>query len=201
VSNILLVDDHAMIRVGILSLLKKNFPQYDFLEAGTLSEASRFLEKGNLAMVLCDISLNKESGLDLLQEYGSKVPFLMFSFFEESVYGHRCIEMGAKAYLNKGGPPEELLRTIRKVLSSVPVIVRASQEAKSPLDHLSQREREVLEDIANGMKLQEISVKRGIQYATVKTYKQRIMEKTKCRHNPELLFFALKHGIIPPTEP
>jgi DNA-binding NarL/FixJ family response regulator len=125
----------------------------------------------------------------------------MLSIFEESVYGHRCEELGARSYLNKACDPEDLIKSIRKVLYADPSpMPRKVAERTSILDLLSQREREVLEDIANGLKLQEISTKRKIQYATVKTYKQRIMEKTKCKHNPELLFFALKHGIIPPTD-
>lgn len=202
-SKILLVDDHVVIRAGILNLLKKAFPRLEFLEAGTIDEASAILGMQEIDLVLCDISLGKESGLDLLQRFSEEAHFVMLSIFEEQVYARRCLDLGAKAYLNKGCDPDDLVRTIQYTLAERPVPCSSKGKAKaplkSPLENLSQREREVLEDIANGLSLQEISQKRDIQYNTVKTYKLRVMEKTNCKHNTELLFFALKHGLVQPN--
>lgn len=202
-SRILLVDDHVVIRAGILNLLKKTFSRIEFLEAGNLDEASLLLGTHEIDLVLCDISLGKESGLDLLQRFAEEAHFVMLSIFEEQVYARRCLDLGAKAYLNKGCDPDDLIRTIQDTLAerAEPVLAKAKSKGitKSPLEQLSQREREILEDIANGLSLQEISQKRDIQYSTVKTYKMRVMEKTNCKHNTELLFFALKNGLVQPN--
>jgi len=197
--KILFVDDHVVIRAGILTLLKKAFPRYEFLEAGSLSEAEEALNEHEVDMVLCDISLGKETGLDLLTRYHSSINFVMLSIFEEAVYARRCLDLGAKAYLNKGCAPEELVITVQRVIAEIPVPSNKTQKKLTPFESLSEREREVLEDIANGLTLHEIAGKRGIQYSTVKTYKQRIMDKTHCKHGPELLFFALKHGLVQPS--
>lgn len=202
-SRILLVDDHVVIRAGILNLLKKTFSRIEFLEAGNLDEASLLLGTHEIDLVLCDISLGKESGLDLLQRFAEEAHFVMLSIFEEQVYARRCLDLGAKAYLNKGCDPDDLIRTIQDTLAerAEPVLAKPKGKGitKSPLEQLSQREREILEDIANGLSLQEISQKRDIQYSTVKTYKMRVMEKTNCKHNTELLFFALKNGLVQPN--
>lgn len=202
-SKILLVDDHVVIRAGIMNLLKKAFPRVEFLEAGTIDEATLIIGTQEIDLVLCDISLGKESGLDLLQRFSEEAHFVMLSIFEENVYARRCLDLGAKAYLNKGCDPDDLVRTIQDTLAekAAPITGKNAKTApnKSPLESLSQREREVLEDIANGLSLQEISQKRDIQYNTVKTYKLRVMEKTNCKHNTELLFFALKHGLVQPN--
>ena len=197
--KILFVDDHVVIRVGILTLLKRAFPKYEFLEAGCLDEAEKALEPNDIDLVLCDVSLGKESGLDLLQRHWRKINFVILSIFEEAVYARRCLDLGAKAYLNKGCEPEELVHTVQRVIAEIPVpSTKKTQQKESAFESLSDREREVLEDIANGLSLHDIGTKRGIQYSTVKTYKQRIMDKTHCKHNPELLFFALKHGLVQP---
>ncbi len=202
-SKILLVDDHVVIRAGIMNLLKKAFPKVEFLEAGTIDEATLIIGTQEIDLVLCDISLGKKSGLDLLQRFSEEAHFVMLSIFEEHVYARRCLDLGAKAYLNKGCDPDDLVRTIQDTLAekASPITGKNAKPAtnKSPLESLSQREREVLEDIANGLSLQEISQKRDIQYNTVKTYKLRVMEKTNCKHNTELLFFALKHGLVQPN--
>ncbi|HSQ42173.1 MAG TPA: response regulator transcription factor [Fibrobacteraceae bacterium] len=196
--RILFVDDHAVVRAGIMNLLVRAFPREELLEAGSYREAQEILQQGGISLVLCDISLGRESGLDLLQRYAKDARFVMLSIYDPEVYAHRCLELGAKAYLSKVCDPEELLQTMRRVMDEIPVPAQTSIHPM--LDSLSTREREVLEDIVNGLTLQQISTKRHIQYPTVKTYKQRIMEKTHCKHNMELLFWALKNGVIAPTE-
>lgn len=198
--SILFVDDHVLIRAGILSILKREFSRYQFWEAGNLSEAKHALEQSSFQLVICDISLGKESGIDLLSAYAQRTPFLMLTFFDESSYAKRCFELGAVGFLNKECSPEELLRTIRNILQQ-PLLstpMRKGPLRSCPLDSLSEREREVLEDFANQLGIQEISSKRGISPNTVKTYRKRILEKTHCKNNNELLFFALKQGLIQP---
>lgn len=203
--KILLVDDHKLIRSGILKLLEKAFPRFEFHEAGDAEEAIQVLGQFEIDLVLCDISLGKGSisGIDLLQRFSLEAHFVMLSIFEEEVYAQRCLDLGAKAYLNKDCDPSELIRTIQNTMDErvAPTGKQAAIKGavKNPLELLSAREREVLEDIANGLSLQEISTKRDIQYNTVKTYKQRVMEKTNCKHNTELLFFALKNGLVEPN--
>jgi len=199
---ILFVDDHVVIRAGLLTLLRKAMPRMSFLEASNIAEAMQAIDEHDISLVLCDISLGKESGLDLLTRYGQRIRFVMLSIFDEDVYGLRCRDLGAKAYLNKACDPDELVQTILRVLGDEKQQARVNKSNRPLVSNLllslSEREREVLEDIANGLTLQEISAKRSLQYSTVKTYKQRVMEKTHCRHNPELLFFALKHGLVQP---
>jgi len=200
--KILLVDDHLLVRVAILSLLTKSMPRLSYCDAGSLDEAETILAQQHIDLIICDISLHKESGIDLLEKYARKIPFVMLSIFEEGTYARRCIEMGAKAYLNKGCDPSVLVRTIQKLLDDPGPCTAGIRSmiplAPSPLALLSDREREVLEDTANALTVADISIKRGIALSTVKTYRKRVMEKTNCKNANEILFFALKHGIVEP---
>jgi DNA-binding NarL/FixJ family response regulator len=198
--RILLVDDHLLVRTGIITFLSKSMPHLTYSDAGSIEEAEVIIANHSIDLILCDISLNKQSGLDLLQKYARRIPFVMLSIFDEGTYAKRCAEMGAKAYLNKGCNPNILVNTIEKILTN-PGPCTAGLRSSIPLTQpllalLSDREREVLEDTANAMSVMEIAVKRGLSINTVKTYRRRIMDKTNCKNANEILFFALKCGIV-----
>lgn len=199
--RILLVDDHPYIRVGIRSLLTNAMLVKEVYEASNLHEAEKALSEHPVDLVICDISLGEESGIDLLKRWGSEVSFVMLSIFEAHIYIDKCMSLGAKAYLAKGTDPKELLQTVDKVLQEIPLhkpISVKSDSGQDILNNLSAQERNVLMDLVQGLGMRDISSKRNLGYTTVATYRKRILDKTGLENTNDLIRMAIKMGLIHP---
>jgi len=206
--QVLLVDDHAVVRGGLRLLLAQSGDMEVAGEAETAEQAIRMVRQGEFDVALVDIGLPGKGGLDLLKQIKAERPrlaVLMLSMYAEEVYAVRALKAGAAGYLTKNSPPATLLAAIRKVAGGgkhvSPALlerlaVEVGQGRKSGSEALSDREIEVLRRIASGESLNQIAEALHLSPKTVTTYRARIVEKTGLHSNAELARYALEKGML-----
>jgi two-component system invasion response regulator UvrY len=207
--KILIVDDHAVVRQGIKQIITDMDSPVEVGEAGNGSDAIRILRDGAWDMVLLDINLPGKNGIEVLKQIKAewkKLPVLMLSMYSEDQYAMRAIRSGASGYMTKETAPDELLNAIGKVTRGGRYISAAVAEklvfdqdeggAEMPHHELSDREYEVLRLIASGNTVSEIADQLALSVKTISTYRARILEKMKMKHNAELTHYAIKHELV-----
>lgn len=207
--KILIVDDHAVVRQGIKQILSDMDGPVEVGEAGNGSDAVRMLRNGEWDMVLLDINLPGKNGIEVLKQIKGewkKLPVLMLSMYSEDQYAMRAIRSGASGYMTKETAPDELLSAVAKVTRGgryisaevAQKLVFEQDEGGDELPHhvLSDREYEVLRLIASGKTVSEIADQLALSVKTISTYRSRILEKMKMKHNAELTHYAIKHELV-----
>lgn len=201
--NILLVDDHAVMRQGVLRLLAA-IPGAHFREAETPDEAhALYLEKRPDVTVL-DINLRSGSGLDLLRRIRGEDPaarVVIFSMYTDVVYANSARRAGAIGYVSKSAPADQLLTAVKKAArgeSFVDSDLAAELEAADrpdddPVRGLSRREIEVLRLLGDGKGLSDIAEALGIAYKTVANTCTRVKEKLGMERTGDLIRFAVEN--------
>lgn len=174
--NILLVDDHAILRAGLRKLLSSVFDGAVY-EAANGREAVALALTKKLDLILLDLNLPELGGLELLERLlqVSRAPVLVLSMHAEPFYVTRTLEAGAQGYISKAAPPEELLNAIRKVTAGgryieaeLAQMLAAQPDAAAPsLEQLSSRDMELLRLLGAGRTLSEIAEALGLSYKTV----------------------------------
>jgi DNA-binding NarL/FixJ family response regulator len=205
-TRILLVDDHAVVRYGIAQLINR---QNDLVVCGEEEDAARALsaigtEKPDL--VIADISLKDSSGLELMRNIKaqySKLPVLVVSAHDESIYAEIAFRAGALGYLMKEEALEKVLTAIRRVLSGA-IYVSDSLSAKmlqqqirgktdiheSPVKGLSDRELEVFQLIGRWKKTRDIAQELHLSIKTIEYYREQIKRKLDLSSASELTHYA-----------
>ncbi len=207
--KILIVDDHAIVRAGLKQILAESEPPIEVLEAGDGVEALRLLRSEECDVLLLDVALPGKNGIDVLKQVKAewkKLPVLVLSMYPEDQYAVRALRSGASGYMTKESAPDELLTAIRKVSTGGRYISPRVAEVlalevdtlgdKPPHAALSDREYEVLCRIASGKTVSEIADEMALSVKTVSTYRTRILDKMKMKHNAELTHYAVRHGLI-----
>lgn len=206
--QVLLVDDHAVVRGGLRLILDQTGDMEVASEAEDAEQAILMIRQSEFDVALVDIGLPGKGGLDLLKQIKTERPklaVLMLSMYAEEVYAVRALKAGASGYLTKNSPPSTLLAAIRKVASggkhvSPALLERLAVEVgrgrKSDSEALSDREIEVLRRIASGESLNQIAEALYLSPKTVTTYRARIVEKTGLHSNAELTRYALEKGML-----
>ena len=207
--RILIVDDHAVVRQGIKQIITDIDSPVEVGEAGNGSDAIRMLRDGEWDMVLLDINLPGKNGIEVLKQIKGewkKLPVLMLSMYSEDQYAMRAIRGGAAGYMTKETAPDELLNAINRVTRGgryisaevAEKLVFEQDDAGDELPHheLSDREYEVLRLIASGHTVSEIAEQLTLSVKTISTYRSRILEKMKMKHNAELTHYAIKHELV-----
>jgi DNA-binding NarL/FixJ family response regulator len=156
-----------------------------------------------------DLSMPGMNGLEVLAEIRRQkpnLPVLVLSMHPEDQYAVRVLEAGAWGYLNKGGPPGELVSAIRRVASGRRYITEAVAEqlaarvdptrARAPHERLSNREFQVLCLLAQGRSVSEIAGELTLSVKTVSTFRARVLEKLGLRSNAALVRYALEHNLL-----
>lgn len=210
---ILLVDDHPMIRRGIADLINAESDLCVCGEAGTMQEAMAAAQETKPQLIIVDVSLDGNNGIELMKNLSTRwpgTPILAFSMHDESIYAERALRAGAKGYVMKQSDPERLLEAIRQVLKgkiflSDPMserllgrLVRAnttSEIAASPIEKLSDRELEVLELLGKGMRTSEIADKLCLSIKTIETYREHLKQKLNLSSGQELLRYAIEWSL------
>ena len=209
--RILVIDDHAIVRKGVIRILEESLdPRAVCDEAANARDATRLLATEHYNMVLLDISLPGVSGLDLLKDLHRdhpKVPIMILSMHAEDQYAIRALTLGAIGYLTKESAPEDLLLAVRKVLSggryiSAQLAERlaahlgsSSRRGSLPHEELSDREFEVLRLIGAGRTPTQMADELYLSVKTVSTYRSRILLKMHLKSNAELMSYALKNNL------
>jgi two-component system, NarL family, invasion response regulator UvrY len=210
VIEILIVDDHSIVREGLKRILADIPDVKVAAEAGNGADAMAILRNNPIDLVLLDLSLPGRTGLEVLQFMKSefrKLPVLILSAHEEDQYAVRALRDGADGFLNKQSAPERLVSAIRKVAAggkyvSPEMAERLAAEVGGRTDKLSHealsdREFMVLKMIAAGKSLNQIADQLSISPKTVSTYRARIIEKTGLQTNAELIRYVLENELLP----
>ena len=208
--RIAIVDDHAMVRVGLRQFFADQIDFEVVAEAATGRQAVDIVRKGGVDVVVMDISMPDQSGVDALGAIKARapdLPVLILSGFPEAHYATTLLRQGASGYLNKDCDPQEIVNAIRTVHRGRKYITAGVAEqladnlegnaANQPLhEQLSKRELQVFLRLAKGETIGHLAVSMSLSVKTVSTYRTRVMEKLKLESNSELTYYALKNGLI-----
>ena len=205
--DVILVDDHAIVRSGLRQLLG-NAP--DLRVAGEAADGHSLLallRAGLPHVVLLDLSMPGLSGVDLIKRIKAEypqLPVLVLTMHVEAQIVARVLRAGASGYVTKDAEPAALQAAVRKVAAGGryidpslvdSVIFSPGGDSDSPHDLLSPRELQVMERIAAGQALGQIADELHLSPKTVSTHKMRLMQKLGLQTNADLLKYALRHGI------
>jgi DNA-binding NarL/FixJ family response regulator len=207
--NILLVDDHEIVRRGLKQLLAEEFPRAQFGEAARVPQARELLAVQAWDLVLLDVSLPGGSGLELIPEARRLRPapaVLVLSHYPEEAFAVRAFRLAAAGYLTKASVADEMFAAVKKVLAggryvsaalAVQLVAALGQPfAQEPHETLSLRELEVLRLVATGQTIKEIAAGLALSEKTVATYRARIAEKLALRTNVDLARYAMQHRLV-----
>lgn len=207
--SLLVVDDHVIIRRGLIQILSECDDMGPFRQAGDGPEAIRSMRESPARVVLLDIALGERDGLDVLKSLRTEFPeagVVMLSVYPESQFAVRAIRAGAGAYLNKGCDPDDLVAAIRKVASggvyltpsTAELLAHSVREPELQAPHacLSNREFQVLELFVEGCSVAEIAQRLSLSGNTISTYRARIFDKLGVRSLAGLLSYAARHGLF-----
>jgi len=207
--NVLLVDDHAVVRRGLRSVLEDELVDIEVHEAGTAREGMEHLRTHATDAVILDIGLPDRNGVDTLKSIHSEwpeLPVLILSMFDESQYGVRMIKAGAAGYLTKASPPEKFVAAVKRVLAGGRYISDklaeqlaanlAGQYDAEPYEVLSDREYQVFLMIASGKTVSDIADELCLSVKTVSTHRAHVLKKTNMRNNAELTHYAFAKHLV-----
>jgi DNA-binding NarL/FixJ family response regulator len=206
--KILVVDDHAILRKGLVGILNKEFINCTCIEASNGFEAISALKDNDVDVAISDISMPDLNGIDLLKQLKAlqiKTPVLIFSMLQEDQYALRAMKAGAYGFLNKDCDPKVLTNAVKSVLSgkkyitpsvsNLLVSVLGVKQIKNQHELLSDRELMVLHNIAKGKSLTEIANDLGLSINTVSTYRARIIKKLNLKNNAGIIRYAIDHNL------
>ncbi len=207
-TQILLVDDHPVVRDGLTTIINH---QHDLNVCGGADNAHQALKSINAFkpdVVVVDISLKNSDGIELTKSIKAKypkLPVVILSVHDEAVYAERALRAGARAYLMKEVVSENIVNAIRMVLKGeiyVSNIISKkflhkiagdkTDDAKTSIENLSDREFEIFHLIGEGHKASQIAKKLHLSIKTVETYRGRLKEKLNLGSASELLQYAIK---------
>ena len=206
--NILMVDDHLIVREGIKRIIN-DVPDMNIIaEASNGNEAMELLLENIYDIVLLDISmpiLNGIQTLKLIKKYNNKLPVLMLSMHSEEQYAMRSMKAGASGYMTKEIAAQELVIAIRKINNGRKYINKEvaellatdlyHQEEKDPHEILSDREFEILKLIARGLTIKAIAIELIISPKTVSTYRGRILEKLNIKSTSDIIHYVIDYNL------
>ena len=207
--RILIVDDHTIVRDGLKQLLRERLGTNHFGEAANARDAVALAEKSEWDIVLLDISLPGQSGLDILKQIRTLRPaakILILTMHPESQYALRVLKAGAAGYMTKETAASEVVAAVNKVLSGGKYVTAGLAEKlvenlehpaeKAPHEALSDREYQVMRMIAMGKTIKEISFELGLSIKTVSTYRTRVMTKLHFKNNADVVRYALEEKLL-----
>lgn len=208
--RLLLVDDHAVVRRGLAQILNMEPGLEVGAEASTAAEAmDALVGGGGIDAAVMDVTLGANSGIELikaLRARGCRVPILVLSMHDESLYAERALRAGAQGYVMKDAPPEVIVKAVRSVLqgnihvsSEITsrllgrIVSRPGVGAHAPcFSRLSDRELEVFQAIGEGRTTIQIARALKLSVKTIETYRTNIKEKLGLKSGLELVRQAMR---------
>jgi DNA-binding NarL/FixJ family response regulator len=205
-----IVDDHAIVRTGLRQYFSEQVDLRVTGEAANGREALDLARRGEVDVLVMDLSMPDQGGVDALAAIKARfpeLPVLILSGFAESHYATTLLRQGAAGYLNKECDPEEIVRAIRTVVRGrryiTPAVaellaegVAGGQADRPAHEALSERELQVFLRLAKGETVGQIAESMHLSVKTVSTYRTRVLEKLKLATNSDLTYYALKNGLI-----
>lgn len=207
-ARILIVDDHPIARLGLRYMLEAPKAGHQTGEADSPAEALTMLREQAWDLMTLDLSLDGRSGIDLLKQVRrewSHLPVLVVSMHEEERYGVRALRAGAHGYITKGAGPKKLLEAVDRLMEGrtyisdglAELLVRDVAPDSTPAHRdLSDREYQILQLLASGMRVSDVAVQLALSVNTVSTYRSRILRKLNLRHTAELTRFAIENDLL-----
>jgi two-component system, NarL family, invasion response regulator UvrY len=205
----LIADDHAVVRRGLKELLTESQEVSVIGEAASGREVLEQVRRAEWDVVVLDINLPDQSGLDVLRAVKGerpRLPVLVLTICSEEQYAVRALRAGAAGYLTKESAPEELVGAVRKVASGgryigpslaerlAQQVAREGQDA--PHEALSDREFQVFHMLASGKTVSQAAEALHLSVKTISTYRTRLLEKMALRTNADLTVYAVRNSLI-----
>jgi DNA-binding NarL/FixJ family response regulator len=207
--QILIADDHSVVRKGLMQILLDEFSNAHIEE---VENAEELIQKSGTRpwdVIISDLSMPGRSGLDALHQLKishPKVPVLIMSIHPEEHYALRALKAGASGYLSKDTAPDELVKAVRMVLLGKKYISPSMAENlanafsgdpnRLPHEQLSDREFDVLKFLASGKSISEIASLLSLSATTVSTYRARVLSKMNLKNNYDLTMYAVEHKLL-----
>lgn len=211
VKRVIVVDDHPLVRRGLVELLRDEQDLNLCGEAPSASEALRMIEQVRPDLVIIDLTLKEGSGLDLIKQIKARYPevqMLVASMHDEAIFAERALRAGADGYFNKQEPSETLLKAIREVLAGHLYVSgrmadrllhralrRGDTGANPALRSLTDREMEVLDLIGEGLSTRQIASRLHLSIKTVHTHRDALKKKLQCTTAAELTYYAISQRL------
>ena len=206
--NIFLVDDHPLIRKGLSQLLGQEENMQICGEAENVPTALKGISQTGPDLVIADISLPGNNGLELIKNIKALYPHLkvlVFSMHDEIVYAQRALRAGAQAYIMKQEDVEKIKVAIRRIMGGDiyvsqkvsdqllhQIVNGTASSSQSPVDRLSDRELEVVQSIGNGLSTREIAGSLNVSVKTIESHRAHIKGKLNLKNATELVQFSVQ---------
>ncbi|MEO7960700.1 MAG: response regulator transcription factor [Ginsengibacter sp.] len=205
--RIILADDHSFVRLGLIQILKDEYPAVEIFEVSNGEDLVKQITFNDYDLLISDLDMPGKSGLEALEEVRiikPEMPVLILSIYPEELYAVRVLKAGASGYMNKNAAPEELINAVQRILLGRKYITPEIGERllihldshKKPHQHLTNREFEIFKLLALGKTITNISRQLSLALTTVSTHRSRIMKKLDASTNSELTRYAIAHHII-----
>jgi two-component system invasion response regulator UvrY len=207
--QILIADDHTVVRQGLRLILADAFKKAHFGEAQNVPELLALLKQAQWDVVVMDLSMPGGNGLDTLKQIKHdypQLPVLVLSMYPEEQYAVRTLKAGASGYLTKESAGQELVAAIQKVISGgkyinasvaeTLVLQLGTDHEHPPHEQLSDREYQVLCMIASGKQVGQIAAELALSVKTVSTYRARVLAKMNMTTNAELTHYAIENKLV-----
>jgi two-component system, NarL family, invasion response regulator UvrY len=204
-----IVDDHAIVRAGLRQFLSEQVDLRVTGEGSNGREALELARGGEVDVLLMDLSMPDQGGVDALAAIKARfpaLPVLILSGFPEVHYATAMLRQGAAGYINKECDPEEIAKAVRTVALGRRYITAAVAEILAegvagggdrPLhEALSERELQVFLRLAQGETIGHMAESMFLSVKTVSTYRTRVLEKLKLQTNSDLTYYAMKNGLM-----
>ena len=213
--RLLLADDHTLVRAGIRSLLESIEGVEVIAETGDGREALELIAKHRPDVALIDIGMPGLNGLEVAKRAAQESPrtrIVILSMHGDENYVNRALRAGVAGYLLKGAAVAELPLALQSVMRGetyltpkiskhvVEALLRDTEEESTPLQSLTERQREILQLIAEGHSTKEIAGILEVSTKTVETHRIRLMERLDIHDVPGLVRFAIRAGLVSTEE-
>ncbi len=208
--NFLFIDDHSMVRAGLMTIVSSEFPEADFFEAENERQAMTLIDKQKFSLIIMDLNMPDSDSARLLQYMLSvqpQTPVLVLSMNDERSFAIRFFKLGIKGFVHKSAGSGEILTAMKEVLENGIYISDTlkssllesyiSAKTDNPFEKLSEREFQVIHGLLTGKNIADIAKELTINISTVSTYKGKACEKLGISRSSfvELISLAKLHNI------
>jgi two-component system invasion response regulator UvrY len=203
----LLADDHSFIRLGLIQILKDEYPFVEITEVADGESLVKEVLQHDWDLVISDLDMPGINGLEALEKIKlikPSLPVLILSIYPEELYAVRVLKAGASGYMNKNAAPYELITALQRISLGKKYIT--AEIAEKLLDHfssdkklhelLTNREFEIFKLLALGKSLTQIADMLSLALTTISTHRGRIIAKLHVTTNADLTRYAITHNII-----
>lgn len=203
--QVIVVDDHPVVRHGIAAMLRYEDDIEVVGEAADGAKALELIADLSPDVVLLDLRMPRLSGVEVMQQArarGLSARFLVLTTYDSDEYIAPALSAGAQGYLLKDSPPEDLVRAVRMLMQGRAALEPAvaarmlARMAEPPADELSARELEVLQLLARGDSNKQIAARLTLSENTIKTHLSRIFDKLGARSRTEAVTVAIQRGLV-----